>query len=558
MDVLNIVMWIVFGLIAGAIAKFLMPGKDPGGIITTILLGIAGALVGGFIGNAFGFGWAQDAEGRSLLFDWRNLVLAIGGAFLLLLAYRAFRMLSGSLKSVSTPYGLVGSAQAGPEAPTGPNLTEIATNTLNSDVVHKLSSAFGESTSKTKSALEAMIPTILAGAASQASTSSGAARVFEMAKESAQSGTDLVSNLASHLSGTGIENMSRDGQGILNALFGDQLSSLLSWFGRQVGINNASASSLMSMAATLVMNILGKQIRQHGLSLSSLISLLASQKGWLARLLPSGVSDVPGMHALADYASQAGAAVRDTAQAGERAVRGAAYGAYRTGVGAGQNAKPLASALVPLLLVGLALAALPWLMRAWTKKETTVAQGPEVRAPDTRRTDEQVPGGKDVVSRVSRYGPDLPKLTDIKLPSGVNLEVPENSFLHNVYKFLSSPADDTKTRSFVFEKLNFDGASVKTTPETETAVNTLSTLIKAFPTVHLRIDGHTDKGVDTEADRRQSLERANAVKTLLVKAGVPADRISTEGLGSDKPIAPNDSEENRAKNRRIELSLVKK
>src|SRR6516225_7048636 len=65
MDALiNIGLWIVFGLIAGAVAKLLMPGKDPGGIIVTILLGIAGALVGGFIGNAFGFGWAPDGGGR--------------------------------------------------------------------------------------------------------------------------------------------------------------------------------------------------------------------------------------------------------------------------------------------------------------------------------------------------------------------------------------------------------------------------------------------------------------------------------------------------------------
>jgi outer membrane protein OmpA-like peptidoglycan-associated protein len=54
------------------------------------------------------------------------------------------------------------------------------------------------------------------------------------------------------------------------------------------------------------------------------------------------------------------------------------------------------------------------------------------------------------------------------------------------------------------------------------------------------------------------LERADAVKDLLVKAGVPADRIRTEGLGSEKPIAPNDTEANRAKNRRIEISLVRK
>jgi uncharacterized membrane protein YeaQ/YmgE (transglycosylase-associated protein family) len=51
---MNILAWVVFGLIIGALAKLVMPGKDPGGIIVTILLGIAGSVIGGFIGRAMG------------------------------------------------------------------------------------------------------------------------------------------------------------------------------------------------------------------------------------------------------------------------------------------------------------------------------------------------------------------------------------------------------------------------------------------------------------------------------------------------------------------------
>jgi outer membrane protein OmpA-like peptidoglycan-associated protein/uncharacterized membrane protein YeaQ/YmgE (transglycosylase-associated protein family) len=527
-----------------------MPGKDPGGIFVTMVLGLIGALVGGFLGNAFGFGWVADAEGRSML-DWRNLVLAIGGAFLILLAYRAFRMLFGASDSAAGPYG-TRTAYEGHETATGPNLTEVASHALTPDVVHKLSSAVGENQSNTRKALEAMIPTILAGAASQASTSSGATRLFDMAKESVEGGTDLVSNLAGHLSGAGIENIARTGQGVLTALFGDKLSNLLNWLGRFAGISSSSAASLMSVASNLVMNVLGKQIQQHGLSVSGLGSMLAGQAGWLSRLLPAGVSGIPGLHALGDYAGQAGGAVRDVAHAGGRAVKGAAQEAYRTGVDVAQGVKPWASALVPLALIALALAALPWLMRAWTTREQAVAKAPEVRLPDVK-----APNGKDLGSRVAWYGPSLGKLTDVKLPDGVSLEIPEASFLNGVYKFLSVP-NGTRSQSFVFEKLTFDGPTVKTAPETDVTVKSLSMLFKAFPGVQLRIEGHTDNMGDAEVNRRLSLDRANATKELLVKAGVPADRISTEGKGADKPIAPNDTEENRAKNRRIELSLVRK
>lgn len=81
---MGIISWIVFGLIAGIIAKFIMPGKDPGGMIITILIGIAGAMVGGFISTSLGYG---DISG----FDLRSMGIAIGGAFLLLFGYRKIR-----------------------------------------------------------------------------------------------------------------------------------------------------------------------------------------------------------------------------------------------------------------------------------------------------------------------------------------------------------------------------------------------------------------------------------------------------------------------------------
>jgi uncharacterized membrane protein YeaQ/YmgE (transglycosylase-associated protein family) len=71
--------WIVFGLIIGALAKLVMPGKDPGGIIVTMVLGVVGALVGGFIGRATG----MYAEGEPA--GW---LMALIGAVLLLWLYR--------------------------------------------------------------------------------------------------------------------------------------------------------------------------------------------------------------------------------------------------------------------------------------------------------------------------------------------------------------------------------------------------------------------------------------------------------------------------------------
>jgi len=73
--------WIGFGFVAGAIAKLLLPGKDPGGFVVTILIGIAGALVGGYLGTRLGFGTVTG-------FDTGSFITAIVGSILLLLLYR--------------------------------------------------------------------------------------------------------------------------------------------------------------------------------------------------------------------------------------------------------------------------------------------------------------------------------------------------------------------------------------------------------------------------------------------------------------------------------------
>src|SRR5689334_23329106 len=69
---MGLISWIVFGLIAGLIAKMLVPGRDPGGCIVTVIIGVVGALLGGFIATALRFGGISG-------FDWRSLGIAILG-----------------------------------------------------------------------------------------------------------------------------------------------------------------------------------------------------------------------------------------------------------------------------------------------------------------------------------------------------------------------------------------------------------------------------------------------------------------------------------------------
>jgi uncharacterized membrane protein YeaQ/YmgE (transglycosylase-associated protein family) len=81
---MGIITWVIFGLLAGLVAKLIMPGKDPGGVIITILIGIAGALIGGFIATSLGYGGVNG-------FNLGSFIVAVLGSIILLFTYRLLR-----------------------------------------------------------------------------------------------------------------------------------------------------------------------------------------------------------------------------------------------------------------------------------------------------------------------------------------------------------------------------------------------------------------------------------------------------------------------------------
>ena len=81
---MGIISWLVLGLIVGAIAKFILPGRDPGGLIITSLIGIAGAFIGGAVSSTLGFGSFTG-------FNFRSIIIAVGGSILLLIGFRLIR-----------------------------------------------------------------------------------------------------------------------------------------------------------------------------------------------------------------------------------------------------------------------------------------------------------------------------------------------------------------------------------------------------------------------------------------------------------------------------------
>ena len=101
----------------------------------------------------------------------------------------------------------------------------------------------------------------------------------------------------------------------------------------------------------------------------------------------------------------------------------------------------------------------------------------------------------------------------------------------------------------------FEYAKADLSAESFTTLDRLAQVAKSCPQVGLDVEGHTDSVGGRTANRSLSLRRANAVIDYLVSAGVPRPRLRPVGYGEDKPVAPNNSSSNRAKNRRIEFSV---
>ena len=147
----------------------------------------------------------------------------------------------------------------------------------------------------------------------------------------------------------------------------------------------------------------------------------------------------------------------------------------------------------------------------------------------------------------------------VELPAGPTLNVASGSLEDQLVAFIKDPnATVTKEKWFDFDRLNFSTGKTELTPESTAQLNNVISILKAYPQVKIKVGAYTDNTGLPANNKKLSQERANHVKDQLVKLGITADRISAEGYGDQHAIAPNDTDENKAKNRRISLSVREK
>jgi hypothetical protein len=255
------------------------------------------------------------------------------------------------------------------------NLSSIATQLLNPDVIAQIASFLGIDRSAAQKAAGATIPTILAGLSDLVGTPAGANQLSKLLSQ--QQGSNPIDLLRS----TGAQGLAQTGSNMLSGLFGGRtMDTMALAIGRFAGTGDSGGNALLSVVGPLVLGMLGQHQRDAGLDANGLASLLRSQKDQILAAIPSGLADQLGAAGVIDKAQAGVRSGMATAAAAGSRIAGASE---RATAGARQVTSAASRAQWPYWLAALIiLGGLGWYVLQ-RPTEQTAAEAPRVTRPTT-------------------------------------------------------------------------------------------------------------------------------------------------------------------------------
>jgi outer membrane protein OmpA-like peptidoglycan-associated protein len=422
---------------------------------------------------------------------------------------------------------------------------------------------FGEPATGMQSAVGAILPAILAGVMKQGSTADGAAGLMKLLSGPTVD-AGLSSNIGSALGGGATTNgLMTAGGNMLKGLFGDNASNLASTVSSMAGIKSSSAINLLSLAVPMVLSFLKNHVMQNGLNAGGLMSLLSGQSSFLQGKLDNRVAQAAGFGdasgflsslsgmaskatgaaaaagasaaaAAGSVASRAGSMASDAAHVASGAAKTVGRAAGDVAAQAADSARDVGTGMGKMLpwIIGLIVLAVLFFMFRSCGQQVEQKAGEATKA---------------VSSAVK----------SLSLPGGVALNVPAGGFIDNIYVFLSNKDGGVGT-GYALDAVTFETGSATLTAASNQQLDDLAAVLKTFPTATVSVNGYTDNTGDAAANTTLSTQRAEAVKSALVSKGIATERVAAAGYGPDKPIASNDTEAGKAKNRRVEIVVTKR
>lgn len=366
--------------------------------------------------------------------------------------------------------------------------------------IGSIAALLGENEGGISKAIGGLAPTILAGLLHKSDDDDAMTRIFTMLSGYGFGIPDDPVGLVG--GGNLAHNDPKDAAGaFLGSIFGARVPAVTNAVAAFSGVKSASVSSLLGLVGPLLMGLLHQRIQADSLSVSGLTKLLNNQQNNILSALPTGLASIIGLNNIGVSAAPASPDV----SLGERWLW------------------PL------LLLLGLGGG-----LMAYMKYCTVRTEAPALPAP----------------APVAEPAP-VPVKPALAFPAGTQ-EAALLAFVQD------AGAAIDKNKWFDFPEIMFDVNKATLRPESEPKLNAVLAILNEYPALKLRIGGYTDSDGNDAANLRLSGERANTCLNWFTAKGIAADRLSAEGYGEQHPVAPNDTPENKAKNRRISFRVTEK
>jgi OmpA-OmpF porin, OOP family len=377
--------------------------------------------------------------------------------------------------------------------------------------------ALGQPEQAVSRGMETSIAALLGGVASKSQDPGALQRVLDTVPEK----TDVSwSQMASGLANPASSAMTA-GKSMLSSLFGGKESAVVSGISGASGLGVGTASTLLSIAAPVVMGFLARRVR-GGMSINSLGATLQQESGIIRNALPASLSELFWPRTVVTEK------VRDVSPVVAQSVQRE----ETSGSGAGW-------------ITALAIAALGFgLLWFLTHRKPAV-------------TAYLIPP----VGEANRLAIPTPVLPSVQVPCALpaGLSLTPGGVESRLLDFVRTPGDNSlSTTWFTADKLRFNTGSANLQPSSQEELSNIAAVMKGCSNVHLLVAGYTDNVGSSEGNKKLSQRRADAVMAQLVAKGVSRDRFSTEGYGEQDPVATNSTEEGRAENRRVAMRVTQK
>jgi OmpA-OmpF porin, OOP family len=416
------------------------------------------------------------------------------------------------------------------------NLLDALKGYITPELISKASGMLGESENGTTSAITAALPTLLSGLVNKSGDSGFMGTIMDMVSQNSGNSGGIMSNLSGLLSPDNAS--SGVASGLLSSLFGTKLGGISDLIAGVSGVKSSSVGSILAMAGPMLLSHLGNS----GTTASGLSSMLSSQKDSILAASPAGLSSLMGF--------SSNTSNTETRSSATIPATGSSSGFPKW--------------LFPLLAIAAALVALYYFSKSCNKTpevpaiETSAIDSLKVNA-DAALDSTTTAVGDAATTAVADVSSTLGSFFKFKLPNGVELNTPQKGIENQVVTWMNDKSKIVdKTTWFNFDRLLFETGKSTLKPESQEQLKNMSEIMKAYPTMEVKLGGYTDNTGNAAANLKLSGERAKSVSAELVKMGVAATRVASEGYGDQFPVASNDTEEGRAQNRRIAVRVTKK